>query len=228
MAQSFTALGKGNGFPFCLTEVDVPDDAILSNAPTLEQTMNAYWNFKSATFGGATFEPGNEPKDLICDETLNIGSASSYNNEFSVSNNFPSIFFLGGNKYYRHGITMSFSDSKVTNENNGLQGSSSLVNYFSSYYVVTPDFSEPLTCIDATFGEPPNAEVIGKEASEKTQNFSNVTISGIPFIKKVVHQFFGDVFAVEGSDGKLGPVPGCPSPDYPADPGTPTLNLHTY
>ena len=229
MAQSFTALGKGNGFPFCLTEVDVPDDAILSNAPTLEQTMNAYWNFKSATFGGATFEPGNEPKDLICDETLNIGSGANGSffggGEFSVSNNLPSIFFIGGNKYYRHGISMSFAVDRITYNNNGIQSSSTSVDYFSSYYVEGSD-SHTYNCVDLFFGEPPEQELIGRRASERIRNFSNVTISGIPFIKKVSKLFFGEV-AASGGEDEIGPVPGCPSPSY-SEPGTPTLNLHTY
>lgn len=52
MAQSFTALGKGNGFNRCLAEIDLNGlNKTILNAPTLEQTMNAYWNFDSATFG---------------------------------------------------------------------------------------------------------------------------------------------------------------------------------
>jgi len=234
MAQSFTALGKGNGFPFCLTEVDVPDDAVESDAPTLKETMNAYWNFKSATFGNetkeATFEPGNEPKDLICDETLNIGSDEvgtvepNKGGKFSVSNNFPSIFSIGGNKYYRHGISMSFAAENLATGN--FYNSSSIeVNYFSGYYVDSD--SSPYNCVDLFFGEPPEQELIGRRASERIQNFSNVTISGIPFIKAVIKIFDGEV-AASGGEDDIGAVPPCPTANYPAEPGTPTLKLHTY
>jgi len=230
MAQSFTALGKGNGFPFCLTEVDVPGNAILSNAPTLEQTMNAYWNFNNASWGGASFNPDNEPKDLICDETLNIGSGANGSpfggGEFSVSNNLPSIFFIGGTKYYRHGISMSFAADRITYNNNGEQSSSIEVDYFPSYYVEDGN-SSPYNCVDLFFGEPPEQELIGRRASERTQTVSNVTISGIPFIKKVVKLFFGEV-AESGGEDDIGAVPPCPTANYPADPGLPTLNLHTY
>ena len=98
MAQSFTALGKGNGFPICLPIKEMADDEIIFNDPTLKETMDAYWNFKSVTFGGATFEPDNEPKDISCDQTLNVGSDRSgnpgpnENGQFIVSDAVPQIF----------------------------------------------------------------------------------------------------------------------------------------
>jgi len=224
MAQSFTALGKGNGFPFCLTEVNVSDNAILSNAPTLEQTMNAYWNFKSATFGGATFEPGNEPKDLICSPDANVGSARSGDDspnqggEFTVRNSRPSIYYFGGVKYYRHGIKMSFGASNVSEENGGGRGSLLQIDYFSGLYIgTTPLYG--YECIDETFGEPPDPPVIGKSAGERTESFTAVTIGGIPFVRRIFKSFGGSYYG----DG----VP-CPARNYPAEPGTPTLNLHTY
>ena len=76
MAESFETLGAGNGFSSCLQKIPAIQvlNQELLNPPSLEQTMQAYWNFDSATFGGATFNPDNEPKDLICNESLNAVS----------------------------------------------------------------------------------------------------------------------------------------------------------
>jgi len=231
MATAFTAFGKGNGFPCCLDEINLPSGGIILNPPSLAQTMNAYWNFKSASFGGATLDLGNQPKDLICNETLNVGSASYGNpgtvaGRYQVRNALPRIFTENGVKYYRHGIYMNFYAQRNTNNGNGAQFSSIDVTYISAYYF--PANVEPYSCVDITFGEPPEDEVIGREADSITETVSSVTISGIPFIKKVKKVFSGQVYAVEGSDGKLGPVPPCPTRNAPNDPGLPTLTLHTY
>jgi len=229
MAQSFTALGKGNGFPFCLTKINI-SNKILVNPPSLAETMNAYWNFDSVSWGGASFNPDNEPKDLICGSpSLNLGSDSAGDEApnqgglFRVRNSMPTFFSVGGVKYYKHGINMDFTARTLVEENGGGKGSTIRVNYFSALY--TEEENEPYACFDEIF----EGSVVGKTASEKNQTISSVTISGIPFIKEVIKSFGGTAYAVEGSDGKLGPVPPCPTSDgYPADPGLPTLNLHTY
>ena len=214
MAESFTALGKGNGFNTCLEEIDVSDDAIVSSAPSLAQTMNAYWNFESATFGGATFEPGTQPISLICPGA------------FTVKNSLPKIFSEGRKNYYRHGIEMNFLANQSIALSNGQADSEISIKYFSALYYEDPNL-EPYTCIDITFGEPPNEEVVGRQASEKTQTVSQVIISGIPFIKEVSKRFVAENYA-SGSSTGIGPVPACPTASYPEEPDEPTLTLHTY
>tara|TARA_R110002153_G_scaffold23542_1_gene76135 strand:- start:293 stop:991 length:699 start_codon:yes stop_codon:yes gene_type:complete len=229
MAEPFATLGDGCGFPEPLTEFDAGNGIVL-NAPTLEQTMNAYWNFKSATFGAATFEPGNEPKDLICNQNANVGSASSGDGQpnqggsFTVRNSLPAIFVSGGVKYYKHGIRMYFQASTSVEENGGGRGSSIYVSYFSALYTVqTSPALQPYSCYDETYcpeGIPP-CMVIGKGASEVTQTQSSVTIGGIPFIKQISKSFGGTFYP----SSPPGP---CPQRDYPAEPGAPSLTLHTY
>tara|TARA_R110002012_G_scaffold302730_1_gene504111 strand:- start:30 stop:710 length:681 start_codon:yes stop_codon:yes gene_type:complete len=226
MAESFETLGAGNGFSSCLEKI-IPGDKTLLNPPSLEQTMQAYWNFDSVTFGGATFNPSNEPKDLICNSDDNVGSASDgdsrpgYPGEFTVTNSLPTIFFIDGVKYYKHGISMTFSASNSqTLSPDGQQESSISVQYLSSLYNDLSNLNKAYTCVNITFEE----EVIGKSSSEFNQTVSSVTISGIPFIKIVTKSFGGENVIAESGD----PIPPCPSPSYPAEPGTPTLNFHTY
>jgi len=224
MAETFDTLGAGNGFSSCLAVNNL--NGIVLNAPTLEQTMNAYWNFKSVTFGGAAFEPGNEPKDLICNPNANVGSDSAGDSSpnqdglFAVSHGIPTIFVVGGVKYYNHGINMSFNAQNTSTDGGANQSSSVSVVYGSTIYQKGDDLSA-YNCVNETFGPPPNPEIIGKNASEKTQVVSSVTISGIPFIKIVEKTFSGILF-----NGSSGP---CPLADYPSIPsGDPTLELHTY
>ena len=231
-ATSFTTLGKGNGFSSCLNELKFISNKFLLNPPSLAETMNAYWNFDSVSWGGASFNPDNEPRDLICDERLNVGgggagsSSPNQSGSFSVSNALPTFFYFDGVKYYKHGISMSFSASNETTEFEGWNGgvaSSIQVNYFSSLYSVQSNLVS-YKCIDETFGEPPDPEVIGKSASERTQSINRVTISGIPFIKTVFKSFGGAFYKNDPDD----PLPPCPTQSYPSEPGLPTLNLHTY
>lgn len=51
-ATPFTALGAGNGFPFCLPKVDV-SDYTYCNALTFAQAMKFYWNSYSFTMSAA-------------------------------------------------------------------------------------------------------------------------------------------------------------------------------
>ena len=230
MAQSFTALGKGNGFPFCLTKINI-SNKILVNPPSLAETMNAYWNFDSVSWGGASFNPDNEPKDLICGSpSLNLGSGNAGDSspnqggKFTVKNALPTFFYFNGVKYYKHGISMRFEARTLVEDSSAgerSKGSAIIVNYFSSLYTEAEDLT-PYTCIDETF----QGVVVGKSASERTQSISSVTISGIPFIKEVIKLFGGVAFRDSDPDD---PIPPCPTSDgYPGDPGFPTLNLHTY
>jgi len=227
MAESFETLGAGNGFSSCLQKIPAIQvlNRELLNPPSLEQTMQAYWNFDSATFGGASFNPDNQPKDLICNASANVGSnvdgdsRPGYPGEFFVRNSLPTIFFKDGVKYYKHGISMSFSATNDAALVGGGSSSSTFVIYSSSLYVVD-QYLSPYSCVDETFGEPPDPEVIGKSASERTQTISSVTIGGIPFIKNVIKSFGGAAYN--------GPGTSCPTPNFPAEPSTPTLTLHTY
>jgi hypothetical protein len=227
MAESFETLGAGNGFSSCLQATQVLYGEIL-NPPSLAQTMNAYWNFDSVSWGGAFFNPDSQPKDLICNPTANVGNSANgdsnpgYPGEFTVRNSLPRIFFKNGVKYYSHGIRMSFSASTYEELSNGSESSSIEVVYFSSLY--TSQENQPYTCVTDQVGEPGDEEDIGKTSSEFNFSVSSVTISGIPFIKTVTKSRGGSNYKENLSD----PLPECPNPSFPLEPGPPSLNLHTY
>jgi|DEB0MinimDraft_12_1074336.scaffolds.fasta_scaffold20857_3 hypothetical protein len=232
MAESFETLGAGNGFSSCLEKI-IPGDKTLLNPPSLEQTMQAYWNFDSVTFGGATFSPNNEPKDLICNESANVGFAADgdgrpgFPAEFTVKNSLPTFFFKNGVKYYKHGIEMTFAQRNVQALSNGYQQSNISISYVSSLFTDNREEQDGYQCITDFFGPPGEEEPVGKVASDSSLTVSSVTISGIPFIKLVGKGFAGSNYA-SIVDGKIGPLPPCPTPNYADDPGTPTLNFHTY
>ena len=219
MATEFTALGAGNGFPFCLNTLNLPSAGIIQNAPDLEQTMSAYWNFDSGSWGGASFDPTNEPSDLICNDNDNLGddvNNISNDESYVVSNSFPSKVDDDDSAEYLHGI--SFEYSKTVYTGSGFHRLT--VNYQSTYYV---DDSYPYVC-EPTYYSPyggGSPYIIGYAAFEKIITASNVTISGIPFLKIVTKEFFGRDYSAN---------PSCPTVGtYPSEPTTtPTLNLHTY
>ena len=220
MAETFETLGAGNGFSSCLRVRDVNTDfgTTVFNPPSLEQTMSAYWNFKSVTWEGATFKPGNKPKDLICNPSANSGGA--HDGSYTVVNGLPSIYVENEVNYYAHGISMSFSAINSSALEDAGQSSRVSVVYRPTIYPKANNLSS-YKCVNETFGEPPNPDIIGKSAYEKTQDVSSVTISGIPFIKIVEKTFSGTLF-----NGLSGP---CPLSNYPSIPsGDPTLALHTY
>lgn len=223
MATAFTALGKGNGFSSCLTSFTPSDNQILLNPPSLAQTMAAYWNLKSISYGGATFTPGNEPMDLICNPNANVGNRGEPSLRYIVRNSLPKVFLKDGVKYYSHGISMGFYEENTESSPTGSGGKSSytLVRYESSLYAVEKHLT-PYNCTDETYGEPPDPYVIGKAAGERTQTISSVTIGGIPFIKNVVKSFGGSFYDIAGTAAP------CPTANYPSVPIDPTLELHTY
>jgi len=222
MATPFTALGKGNGFSSCLAVINSSNDIL--NPPSLKQTMNAYWNFKSVSWGGASLEPENDPKNLICNPSANVGSNSNgsasanQGGRYRVATSLPGIYRVDGVNYYRHGISMSFVAQNTSSLEEGDQRSQISVSYLSTLYSKDSDLSA-YECVNETFGPPPNPEIIGKLATEKIQDVSSVTISGIPFIKIVEKSFRGTLY--NGSSGS------CPVGDYPTVSGEPTLTLHT-
>ena len=219
MATPFTALGEGNGFPFCLNTFNLPSGGIIQNAPDLGQTMSAYWNFDSCSWGGASFDPTNEPSDLICNDNDNLGDdINNISNDeyYVVSNSLPSKVDDNGNVEYLHGISFEYSKTVYT----GTVFHRLTVNYQSTYYI---DDSYPYVCEPTYYspygGGPPY--IIGYAAFEKIITASNVTISGIPFLKVVTKEFSGSDYSAN---------PSCPIVGtYPLEPTTtPTLNLHTY
>tara|TARA_R110001592_G_scaffold62268_1_gene190437 strand:+ start:145 stop:837 length:693 start_codon:yes stop_codon:yes gene_type:complete len=196
-ANKFTALGKGNGFNRCLSSQTVSADEII-NAPTFEQVVGAYWNFHSVSFSGASFEPENEPSDLICTEGAAFGfdtdgSFGPPSESFLVSNGAPGIVRIDGNDkmiYYRHGIGFRYSTFGGGAEN--------IQKFTSVYYTSTVAIDVepiPYSCTvvnNTTSGG--TTYSIGKSASQRTVDVSSVDIDGLPFVKTVIKDFSGISF----------------------------------
>jgi len=192
-AKKFTALGKGNGFNRCLTTTTVSGDQII-NPPTFEQVVGSYWNFHSASFSGAEFEPGNEPMDIICTPSAATGldidsSIGPPSESFSVSNGSPGIVRVDGGDeiYYEHGILFRY----ITYEpiDNGLKLTS--VSYTSTVASTTVVDPVPYSCIvlrATTYGES-GSYSIGKLATQTKVDVTSFDIGGLPFVKAVVQEF---------------------------------------
>jgi|TARA_R110002050_G_scaffold19847_1_gene56761 hypothetical protein len=226
MAQSFTALGKGNGFNRCLGEIDLNgSDKTILNAPTLEQTMNAYWNFDSATFGAATFNPNNQPVDLLCNENANRGSDFAYDPTdsayYDVRHQIANKFTKNGVIGYIHGIRFNYQQSETSIEDDNQ--SVIEVNWFSSYY--SPLINES-TCITSyASSQAGGTYPFGKVKTAVTSSVSAVTIGGLPFVKFVRKEFQG--FSFDDPIGSGNAV--CQTPYYLPEPTSqPSLSFHTY
>jgi len=228
-AQPFNALGKGNGFNRCLTTRTVSGDEII-NAPTFEQAVGAYWNFHSASFSGASFEPGNEPSDLICTEGAAFGgdsdgSSGSGEELFSVSNGVPGIVKDAADDktiYYEHGIQFSYTASEDIDGGNGLK----LTNV---YYRSTIAFNVapiPYSCTvlnNTTSGG--TTYSIGKFATRRKVDVSSVDIDGLPFVKTVVQDFSQTTFDDPVGSGNAE----CASSSFLPEPSeVPSLTLWDY
>lgn len=226
MAQSFTALGKGNGFNRCLAEIDLNGlNKTILNAPTLEQTMNAYWNFDSATFGAATFNPNNEPVDLICNENANRGSDFAYDPTdsafYAVSHAIAKKFTKNGVIGYIHGINFSYQQSESSSEDNNQ--SIIEVDWFSSYH--SPLINESTCLTEYAQSQGGTIYSIGKVKTAETNSVSAVTIGGLPFIKFVKKSFQGINYDDPVGSGNAV----CQTPYYLPEPTTqPSLSFHTY
>jgi len=225
-ADSFTALGGGNGFPFCLGKVTIggtnPKYA-LGNTTTLEQTMNAYWNFDNASFGEASLDPVNEPKDLICNPYDNIGfdlvGVPNSEASYAVEHSLPVLVVDGNSTYYSHGITFYYYNvAYPTTGNPGAYYSE--IRYTGGWYV---DYTDPYECTTIYKTPSPHSPPFpyGKDAGQTTVNTTNVTISNLPF-KKIIIKAWS-----ESTGSNI-----CPSvnssifPSLPSE--LPTLNFHTY
>ena len=82
MAEPFTALGRGNGFPFCLPALDVsgvPEERLV--VWTQAEAMKAYWNLYSMT-GSAEYAPGGIIRDNVSLELTRepVGRICNVNN----------------------------------------------------------------------------------------------------------------------------------------------------
>tara|TARA_R110002020_G_scaffold43518_1_gene126366 strand:+ start:1546 stop:2253 length:708 start_codon:yes stop_codon:yes gene_type:complete len=232
-ADSFTALGRGNGFPFCLSHINLANNETILNAPDLEETMKAYWNISKLSFGGAVFEPTNEPKDLICNPDDNQGtdvfepSPHEYDGEFfecTLSSPFK-VKDIGNDKsYYAHGIQFAYNvfDVRQFGGDYSPTGADTTTIYTSTKI---RDYSSPYECENFYYstspGTPPSKA--GKIARQTDQTTSSVTIGGIPFIKTIIQSW--DEIAFDEPDAPAS----CPSADF-INPTTvlPSIAFHTY
>ena len=231
-AQPFNALGKGNGFNRCLRTVAVSGNNIL-NPPTFEQTVGAYWNFLSATFGGASFEPGNEPRDLICTEGAAFGDDADTQGGsgddplelFSVSNGVPGIVkdaADGETIYYKHGIRFFYSAGEDIDGGNGVK--LTRVDYRSTIAGSTASIPYSCTILNNTTSGG-STYSIGKVATQSKVAVSSVDIDGLPFIKTVTQYFQQATFddPVGSGSAECAPASFLPAPSE-----VPSLTLWNY
>jgi len=221
-ASSFRALGRGNGFNRCVSSIEVTEDKII-NPITLEEAVNAYWNFDSMSFGGASFDPDNQPKDLICNESDNRGFDENYlnpNELFIVTNGFPKKYNVGDKIYYAHGISFEYS----TGEGGGNPEKFTSVHYTSTIAPSVPETSNVCSILDTstTYG---SVYTIGKQTLAFQKITSSVTIGGLPFVKTVSKSFYGQNYDDPVGSGNAT----CPVPSFLSETSeVPSLTLHTY
>jgi len=218
MATPFTALGSGNGFSQCLNTISLPSQRTVLNPPTLAETMSAYWNVDSISFGGASFDPTNEPKDLICTPSANQGSDQNFIQDtstrfeaYTVNISHPYKVDDGGTIDYVHGLSFSYYNWTFS----GSLLAYTTVIYTSTFYSNNPS---AYVCTPEYAGSIPY--LVGYVAEQRNVTATSVTISGIPFVK-VVDQYF--------QDGDYSANPSCP-PFFanPVTSLTPSITLHTY
>ena len=218
-ADSFTALGRGNGFSQCLNTINLPENSVILNPPTLEQTMSAYWNIDSVSFGGAEFNPTNEPKDLICTPTANQGTdLNSIQNSstrieqyvVSIGNPFRINDVEEDEIYYGHGLNFSYSNYSFSVPLSG----GGFADIFTDVIYTSTLYHDNASAYDCS---PPAGSIYDYGADETKLEVSEVTIEGIPFVKILGQSFFGN------KDNA------CPTAQF--NPGTdlvPSITLHTY
>mgnify|MGYP001210917346 CR=1 FL=1 len=247
IAKSFKALGAGNGFPFCLAKFSGTANNEyfkVGAAPTLEETMNAYWNFDSASWDEAEFDPTNEPKDLVGTPTANVGGDTDYTagegprsvQYYRVQNSKPRIYVEpDGTEHYCHGISISYEKHVDFSTEYPIGGEDFIyVNYASTVHSAS---GIPYGCGDETaswgtnFGPSGSQSsvfsyTIGKSSSETELVSANaVTIQGLPFVKTVVKGFHAVHYDYQGADGVC-ITAGQQSLAEPTE--QPELKFHTY
>ena len=170
----------------------------VQNAPTLEQTMNSYWNLDSISFAGASFDPTNEPKDLICNPNdirgsdVDVVQSDPFGNlreAYSVSVTIPSIVVDGSNLHFNHGLSMGYNFFELIEGQSETRFEGIDVGYSST--IAYPEETQDTGCQPVYYGSPGNYYIIGYERSIQISTNTNVTINGIPFIKNVTQTFEG-------------------------------------
>lgn len=216
MATEFSTLGKGNGFPFCLYERTPSGTPTVQNEPTLAETMSAYWNIDSITFGTASFDPNNEPKDLICSPDDVVGydlsyvqNTPNYIEYYEVTIGRPSISIVSGQKYLNHGLSCDYFYYSNQNIPGGGIFTYNAITYTST--ITYPLTQIPYTC---------NSVPLGFNFDQQQETKTTETISGIPF-NVVKSQSVG------GYD--YGTSPSCQTLTYyPLPTAVPQITLHNY
>lgn len=246
-ATPFKALGAGNGFPFCLTKFSGTANIEyfkVGAAPTLEETMKAYWNFDSVSWDEAEFDPTNEPKDLTQTPTANVGNDTDYTKGenpssvqyYRVRNSKPTIYVApDGTEHYCHGISISYEKHVDFSSEYPIGGEDFIyVNYASTVHNAS---GIPYECGDETaswgtnFGPSGSQShvhtyTIGKSSSETDLvSASAVTIQGLPFVKTVVRGFNAVHYDSQGAAGAC-ITAGQQSLAEPTE--QPQLKFHTY
>ena len=226
MAESFTALGAGNGFPFCLKRNSYINTEFatynVGNTPTLQQAMQAYWNIKSITYGSAQIIVSGSSKNLICTPNQNnqydvdhVGGGEYY----SVSIGRPFIAVVNGEEYLAHGLGASHHQSSE-------DGSSYAITTWGSTVYNSKDAgtdggtiygaqggggSPTVNNNGGPYGSPTggggyyptwySSYPVGSYQYSERTNVSHYTINGIPFYKHVFQSMSSESYDGGGGWG---------------------------
>jgi len=190
-ATEFTALGAGNGFPFCLAKVDVSDYA-FKEPLTLSQATSYFWNIESASataissdFGESSTPPTlSEPLERVCGSKSEINSSSRTSIKVSTS-----------------GVILMY-DGIVTNEENFMgygigSGSGNISSIHSAVFARAESFFGLSEVGIMSFQRIDNS---GTSGLFGTIAYSTVTLGGVPFVKYTRQQGTGSSADITGLD----------------------------
>ena len=243
-ADSFTALGRANGFPYCLSKVDVSGSDYWTTLGgtqkggtateseknlSIVNAMKIVWNFESIDFtlssntsGGSKSissldDSGKEPKERLCDPGISDRKTETGSGNSLVAN-YDDIPGLGFSRFY---------DGSTSDEN----------NYVGVGMAPSLDASSPPPLFDIS-GSASTARIAYRLSGvgvEPNQLFSGtnitletgyVTISGLPFVYEV---------GAKGSSGDSRSVSstacsasGSGSGGYAVSFSGPSLTFYTY
>ena len=242
MAESFRALGAGNGFPFCLVRRSFTSDEFhtynAGNVPTLNETMQAYWNIESVSYGGASITVNSEPKDLICDPNANNQNdvyveSRSPRSVFSVSIGRPYMAVVNGEEYLAHGIYADhYGMSGDSLSETSTIWRSTAYNSKGTPYTCSTVYGNTGTGGSPTVNNPhgtpdggfypthTHSYEVGKVAYQTKVTNGFYSIMGLPFTKTVIQSSHGEDYGENSS---------CPSLDFlPSPSNTPLLSFKPY
>lgn len=192
-AESFTALGVGNGFTACITKIDMTESSggtwapPVINALTLKQAMNLYWNLygivgtasATGTAASATVSDINIPDTDTPIKRVCGGSYSAFEDDDPQTSDFPyasqSIFisssgiiamYDGDTSVESNFLGYSLGDVAVSFANNASNYVETILFAGSAPNASDGDAWTQLSSI--YLGDPPT--------------LTNVTYQGIPFI----------------------------------------------